>query len=49
LSIKYVQFVCEARDMPVEPDIEIDPDPYRSYGRSRRSENNPAQSPKTIK
>ncbi|MDR1331583.1 MAG: tRNA (guanosine(46)-N7)-methyltransferase TrmB [Tannerella sp.] len=43
LSIKYVQFVCEARDEPVEPDIEIEPDSYRSYGRSRRS-GSPAQS-----
>jgi tRNA (guanine-N7-)-methyltransferase len=39
LSIKYVQFVCEARDALVEPDIEIEPDPYRSYNRSRRSGN----------
>jgi tRNA (guanine-N7-)-methyltransferase len=39
LSIKYVQFVCEARETLVEPDIEIEPDPYRSYNRSRRSEN----------
>ncbi|MDR0757686.1 MAG: tRNA (guanosine(46)-N7)-methyltransferase TrmB [Tannerella sp.] len=37
LSIKYVQFVCEPRDAPVEPCIEIAPDPYRSYNRSRRS------------
>ncbi|MDR1408594.1 MAG: tRNA (guanosine(46)-N7)-methyltransferase TrmB [Tannerella sp.] len=39
LTIKYVRFVCDARDTLIEPDLEIAPDPYRSYGRSRRSEN----------
>lgn len=37
LNIKYIRFICEPRDVWVEPDIEIEPDPYRSYNRSRRS------------
>lgn len=37
LNIKYVQFVCEQRGTLVEPDVDIEPDPYRSYNRSRRS------------
>ena len=37
LNIKYIRFICEPRDTLIEPDIEIEPDPYRSYNRSRRS------------
>ena len=37
LSIKYIRFVCEERETLVEPDIEIEPDAYRSFNRSRRS------------
>jgi len=37
LNIKYIRFVCEQRDTLIEPDIEIEPDPYRSYNRSRRN------------
>ncbi|MDR1524451.1 MAG: tRNA (guanosine(46)-N7)-methyltransferase TrmB [Tannerella sp.] len=37
LNIKYIRFVCEPRDRLTEPDIEIEPDSYRSYNRSRRS------------
>jgi tRNA (guanine-N7-)-methyltransferase len=39
LDIKYIRFVCEPRDRLTEPDAEIEPDPYRSYNRSRRSQN----------
>lgn len=38
LNIKYIQFVCQERDTLVEPDVEIEPDPYRSFNRSRRSQ-----------
>lgn len=34
LNIKYIKFECPQRDNWVEPDIEIEKDPYRSYGRS---------------
>lgn len=34
LNIKYIKFECAARDNWTEPDIEIEKDPYRSYGRS---------------
>jgi len=37
LNIKYIRFICEPRDNLFEPDEEIEPDPYRSYNRSRRS------------
>jgi len=37
LSIKYLCFSNEPRESLIEPDIEIEPDPYRSYNRSRRS------------
>lgn len=37
LNIQYIRFVCEERNEPVEPDIEIEPDAYRSFNRSRRS------------
>jgi tRNA (guanine-N7-)-methyltransferase len=38
LNIKYIRFVCEARDKYLEPEIEIEPDSYRSFNRSKRSE-----------
>ncbi|MDR1937741.1 MAG: tRNA (guanosine(46)-N7)-methyltransferase TrmB [Tannerellaceae bacterium] len=37
MDIKYIRFACEARDVFVEPDIEIDMDAYRSFNRSKRS------------
>lgn len=36
LSIKYIQFSLEKRDEFIEPDIEIEHDSYRSFGRSKR-------------
>ncbi|MDR3252066.1 MAG: tRNA (guanosine(46)-N7)-methyltransferase TrmB [Tannerella sp.] len=36
LSIRYIRFVCEPRDILVEPDIDIEPDPYRSYNRTKK-------------
>lgn len=38
LNIKYIRFVCQERDSLMEPDMEIEPDPYRSFNRSRRSQ-----------
>ena len=35
LSIKYIRFVCEARSSYLEPEIEIEPDGYRSFNRNR--------------
>lgn len=37
LNIKYIQFVCEERDVLTEPEVEIELDPYRSFNRSKRS------------
>ncbi len=34
LNIKYVKFECSERDNWIEPDVEIEKDPYRSFGRS---------------
>jgi len=34
LNIKYIKFECTERDNWVEPDIEIEKDDYRSFGRS---------------
>jgi tRNA (guanine-N7-)-methyltransferase len=36
ISIKYIQFVLEKRDEFIEPEIEIEKDEYRSFGRCRR-------------
>jgi tRNA (guanine-N7-)-methyltransferase len=36
LTIKYIQFLLEKHDQFIEPDIEIEHDPYRSFGRSKR-------------
>jgi tRNA (guanine-N7-)-methyltransferase len=30
MAIKYIRFLCEERNPFVEPDIEIEPDDYRS-------------------
>ena len=37
LNIKYIKFVCEEREELVEPEVEIEYDPYRSFNRSKRS------------
>ncbi|MCD7932883.1 MAG: tRNA (guanosine(46)-N7)-methyltransferase TrmB [Tannerellaceae bacterium] len=37
LTIKYIKFVCEDREQFIEPDVEIELDPYRSFNRSKRS------------
>ncbi|GHV20206.1 tRNA (guanine-N(7)-)-methyltransferase [Bacteroidia bacterium] len=39
LNIKYIRFICEFRETYIEPDIEIEPDDYRSFNRSKRSNN----------
>ena len=36
LTIKYIQFNLEPRVGFTEPDMEIEPDSYRSFGRSKR-------------
>jgi tRNA (guanine-N7-)-methyltransferase len=38
LNIKYLRFVCEPREKYVEPEVEIEPDGYRSYSRNNRTE-----------
>lgn len=39
IDIKYLRIALDAlRDNPVEPDVEIEMDSYRSYARSKRSE-----------
>ena len=35
LSIKYIKFVCNEKSVWTEPDIEIEKDDYRSFGRRR--------------
>lgn len=37
LNIKYIKFVLPQREKLKEPDVDIEPDPYRSYNRSKRS------------
>lgn len=37
LTIKYLQFVLSNRNVFVEPDLEIEHDSYRSFGRNQRS------------
>ena len=39
LNIKYLKFICEDRSEWIEPEIEIEHDIYRSYNRSKRSNN----------
>lgn len=36
LSIKYLSFICSKKEEWSEPDIEIEKDPYRSFGRDAR-------------
>lgn len=36
LTINYIRFVLDHTDALVEPDIEIEPDSYRSFGRSKQ-------------
>ena len=36
LDIRYLRFAVSPRETWIEPDIEIEPDPYRSFNRSRR-------------
>lgn len=36
MTIKYIRFEIEMKDSFVEPDVEIEYDSYRSYGRSKR-------------
>jgi len=37
LNIKYLRFVCESREIYIEPEVKIEPDDYRSFNRSKRS------------
>lgn len=37
IPIKYLQFVLEPRETFTEPEVEIEKDTYRSYGRNQRS------------
>ena len=39
ISTKYLRFICEQHDNLIEPEIEIEYDSYRSYNRSKRSNN----------
>lgn len=38
IDIKYLKFELQTREQFIEPDIEIELDDYRSFGRSKRSE-----------
>jgi tRNA (guanine-N7-)-methyltransferase len=38
LNIKYLRFICEPKEVYLEPDIEIEQDSYRSFNRSKRSQ-----------
>lgn len=37
LSIKYIKFELAPREQFIEPDVDIEPDSYRSYARNRRT------------
>ena len=37
LNIKYVKFICEPKEVYIEPEVEIELDSYRSFNRSKRS------------
>jgi tRNA (guanine-N7-)-methyltransferase len=39
ISIKYLRFSCVSGDVIVEPNVEIEHDPYRSYNRTKRVSN----------
>lgn len=43
ITIKYIQFLLERRDQFIEPDVEIERDSYRSFGRSKRQHLNTDQ------
>lgn len=43
LNIKYIRFQLPQDGALVEPDVEIELDPYRSYNRSKRSGLNTAK------
>ena len=36
ITIKYIQFVPNKSDVLIEPDIDIENDAYRSFGRSKK-------------
>jgi tRNA (guanine-N7-)-methyltransferase len=38
LNIKYLKFILSPKINLVEPDVEIELDPYRSYNRNSRSQ-----------
>jgi len=38
IPIKYLQFLLEGKTEFVEPDVEIELDEYRSFGRDRRKQ-----------
>lgn len=40
IEIRYLKFELQPRAQFIEPDVEIELDPYRSFGRSKRSELN---------
>lgn len=40
LNIKYLQFILEPKEAYIEPEVEIELDPYRSFNRSKRSAKN---------
>ena len=35
MNIKYIRFICESRSNYIEPEIEIEPDNYRSFNRTK--------------
>ena len=39
LKIKYIKFLCDRKEDWIEPDIEIEHDSYRSFGRNQNLEN----------
>lgn len=41
IDIKYIQFVLEKRDKFIEPEVDIEKDSYRSFGRNQRNTPNP--------
>ena len=43
LNIKYMKFRLPHKEAFIEPDVEIPMDDYRSYNRSKRSENETAK------
>jgi tRNA (guanine-N7-)-methyltransferase len=37
ISIKYIRFILEKKNSFKEPDVEIEKDSYRSFGRNQRN------------